>query len=78
MVTDKYGNKMCLGRNESGLKDFGVVWPFMNMLLLDVYSGVATLGHWPYHQPLWPHHQDLSLLRDLTHTYSVTYLWYVA
>ena len=22
-----------------------------------VNSGIATLGHWPYHQPLWPHRQ---------------------
>ena len=33
-------------------------------------SGVATLGHWPYHQPLWPYHQDHSLSRDSTHSFT--------
>ena len=26
-------------------------------------SGVATLGHWPHHRPLWPHHQYLDMSR---------------
>ena len=30
-------------------------------------SGIATLGHWPYHQPLWPHQQDISLSCDSAH-----------
>ena len=28
-------------------------------------SGVATLGHWPYHQPLWPYHQYFNLSLEL-------------
>ena len=23
-----------------------------------ICSGVATVGHWPHHQPLWTHHQQ--------------------
>ena len=27
-------------------------------------SGIATMEHWPYRQPLWPYHQGISLSRD--------------
>ena len=41
--------------------------PLMHTFYQTISSGIDTLGHWPYHQSLWPHHQNVCLSRDLTY-----------
>ena len=38
-------------------------YPVINLYSLQL--GVATVGHWPYLQPLWSHHQYFNLSHEL-------------